>query len=900
MPIGPTSNTPKPLPPPPKPEPLPGLGAAIANVADTVKAGAAAKAPEKATAQAVKDGFDAAKTATTAPAIAGAVGGVGGALQDMAVKAKPPANLPPVVSGEDKAKQELEIQTVAKDRVGVEDAQKALKSETAAKGDELFDMADGKKDKPPHTEVKKNSDSQVEMLRHDDQGALLERTLATRGKDGAVTLDSASFEGGVNRREQSEVREDGGTRVQRAEWKSDTNEVRDLKSFDDLGKARDPGIKYTDNSVSKKDDTLQVEQYEQSGGAVSGSRTEYFQQKGDKGIDDKLEGHFDFDKPVDRADTYTYSIPATGADGKQPEAQYQRTQRFAQENYQTTSVVDTALKDEPRNIPGPGFGFTGRFYKDAVKAEPHNREDLTKIRDHNVKIGNERRFDANDAQEKGQPPKRWHTEWKNGPDELRTQTGVEGFPKATVVTDRKREGDTVSEKYAGKTFKPDSKDLNDLVDVGGESKHKYGQDGSLETSDLRRVNADGSKEEQHYKSTTEQTKDGLIHNESTESKFTTEGKTTTALKEDKSRVTKDNIELLGTKTTMTGPDGKQAVSSLDETGEKLTLSGPDGKDPRDVTDPAAFQNDADGQDLALKAATSSVETARSYVNHVGVKALDAMEYLQAKVGDVPLPKGVEKAFGMDRINDSLTEVRDARTGVKMASNALGAASGAMNLAAGIRSGNKGDIIAGALSTAWGAGNLVSDGMTVLDRIKGNNPYDKSFVDKLASPALESLGRSSSAGSAIVKTIEKMGGASRALGAIAGPGLDIFGGAMDIKKGIDGGHTGQIAKGAVGIAGGLLGGAAAIALSGPAAVIVAPLIGLGAGVIGSLIEAITDDKHQISELSIDDDGFEVKPPDYDAAAPAPPPEPTPEEKKAAEDKKYQEELEAYYSQPLMIS
>ncbi len=892
MAVGPVNrSTPLPPPPTPAPEEKPEVKSVASALAQGVAKAVDPKAvdPKVARPLEVKDGFDASAMGN---ALATVAKGVQGAKGDTKVEARPPANLPPVTSGEDKAKAELEIQTVAKDRTDVTEAQKTLKDETTRQGDDLFAMADGKKDVPANTEVKKNSDTQVELLRHDDDGKVTERTLATRGDNGAVTLDSASFKDGVNHREQSEVRGDGSTRVQRAEWKNDQNETGALKSFDEIGKSRDPMYGYSDSTVSTKDDTLTVEQYSQQGGAVSGNRTEYFQQKGDKGIDDKLEGHFDFDKPVDRADTYTYSIPAP-QDGKQAEPTYQRTQRFAQENYQTTSVVDTALKDETRHNVGRGGGsYTPRFYKDTVKNEPHNREDLEKVRDHNVKTGFEKRFDANEAQDKGQPPKRWYTEWKNGPDELRTQTGVEGFPKATVVTDKKREGDTVTEKFAGKTFKPDSKKMEDLVDVGGESSRQYGQDGSVERSDMKRVNADGSKEEAHYQSRTEQTKDGLVHHESTESKYTKEGKSSTALKEDTSRIDAEGIRLLGTKTTMTGDDGTQAISTLNEQGESLSISGPGGTDPRNVDDPALFDNNETARDLALKATTSSVDTVKAYVDHVGVKALDAMEFIQDKAGHTPLPPGVRNLFGIDPVRDSLTEVRDARTGTKMASNALGAASGAMNLAAGIRSGNKADIIAGALSTAWGAGNLVADGLTVLDRIKGNNPYDKSIVNKLASPALDALEGSSSTGSALARTVGKMGGASRALGAVAGPGLDIFNGAMDIKKGVDGGHTGQIAKGAVGIVGGAAGLGAAIALSGPAAVVVAPLIGIGTAIIGGIIEAVTDDKHQIAELDIDNDGFEVKPPDYDAAAPAPPPPPTPEEQKKEEAKERQQKTPAW--------
>lgn len=74
-------------------------------------------------------------------------------------------------------------------------------------------------------------------MHRDDRGGVLERTVASRGQDGAVTLDSATYANGVNTRDRMEVHAGGGTRVQHAEWKGEKNEAGGLESFDDIARA---------------------------------------------------------------------------------------------------------------------------------------------------------------------------------------------------------------------------------------------------------------------------------------------------------------------------------------------------------------------------------------------------------------------------------------------------------------------------------------------------------------------------------------------------------------------------------------------------------------------------------------------------------------------------------------
>ena len=814
------------------------LSTAAAAGGDPQVADAQAQAPQD-LAGAEKASGLAAAVASVASAVKAATGS---AAPDTEAKVEAPKGPPPPqmsISGEARAQQEVKLQTVGQSKTETEEAQKKLHAETNTQSSEIFDMADGKKDVPPHTEVKKNSDTEAELTRKNDAGDVVERTVATKDANGNVTLNSASFEAGRNTRDRLEANADGSTRVQHAEWPGDKagyrNEAADLKNFGDLDRDKNPELTYTDNRVYNEDGRLKTEQYSQAGGAVSASRTSFYEQKGGKDIDDKLEknDHFDFKQPVQRADTYSYSIPAPGADGQKGNPQYQRTQRFSQDNVQATSITNREL-DGHAKFAGEGAP---------------SREDLNRVSSEYQK-GKGENYDANDAQKTGQTPKQWLMEVKKDANSLDTQTFLEGQPKITTKTHTQVEGDTVTQTSEGRAFKPESK--GDIVDIKGESKSKYGKDGSLEAMDSTRHEPDGSDVEEHYSASKEATDKGLKLNESLESKRTKDGKTWGSKQEDASLLSAQGPQLLNSKNTLTNPDGRVAVSESGEGGSKLSVTGPGGQDPREVLDPKDLEGDPEARDLLLNASASTYGSISEFAKKGGVNALKAVQGLAQGVDDV-VPKNVSDILGADNVRNT---AQGLKGGVGTLAGAAGVASGVTNLISGIREKNVPDIMKGVLDTAVGGYDIYSGADALRKAFKGGTDLVATMGDDVAQAGgwLSKLpGASALAGSSAVS---KVAGALKGMGGVANVAGAVLGtvtGAMDIADGIKGGHQGQIVNGALSIAGGV-GGAvgaavAASAFGGPVGLAVGAVVG-GLIWLGQKISSlIHDDAHQIAKLEI---------------------------------------------------
>ncbi|GMU03890.1 hypothetical protein [Corallococcus caeni] len=831
----------------------------------------AAAAPQAAPVEArrpavVADGFDAKK-----PATGPELSGVGNAVKAAATAVRP-AGVPelrvglaatgaaPVerqtVSGEDKAKQAVELKTVGERRTETVDAQKALREKTAQEADKLFAMADGKEQVPEGASVKRLSDTQVELTRVNGQKEVVERSVATK-QDGAVVMDTAAYEDGVNKRDRLELKDDGSSLVERAEWKGDKNETADLKSFGDISQTKDKGLTYTRNAVhmepNKDGDRLITDAYSQADGGAQTSRTAYYQQKGGGSIDNKLKGPFDFDKPVDRADTYTYTIPPPGEDGSQGDVQYSRVQDFSQDNVKATSYVDRTL-DGHTHLAGSG---------------PHTMDELHKVRDEYGKGGGEN-WDA-DKTGDGRPPKRWTVDLQKGADRLDSQTFIEGYPDATIKTERTREGSTVKEKYEGKTF--EKADSSKRVPVSGESSTTYGQDGSIEKMDSKSREPDGADLEQHYNSSRKATDQGLELQESLETKRTKDDKTESALKEDTSLLSGEGAQLVNSRTTVTDADGRKGIHEVGKDGERMQLSGKGGADMRDVTDAEAFKDDEFGKVLLEQASIYTANTVNQYANSGGAQALNVLKGLSQDAGR--LPAKATEILGRDALSKGLNA---AQGGASALGGVASVVAGGMSLARGIRENNMPDIVKGVSDTANGAVNMYTGGKAFTEAIKNfknagalttttpptaakSMPWAKSLANPkvgnaITSTVLDSVkgmggigkvaGVTASAGSKALSALKAAGGAANVLGAVGGAA----GGVMDIVNGAKVNDGAQIAKGAVGIAGSLGGAVAVGAIGGPLGMAVGAGIGLLTFGFGKLMDLISDKPHKISELQID--------------------------------------------------
>lgn len=764
------------------------------------------------------------------------------------------------VSGEDRAKQEVDVKTVGDRRTEIEDAQKKLRDESTQKVDDLFAAADGKQRAPDGAEVKKLSDNEVELVRRNEKKEVTERTVATKGKDGNVTVDSASYAEGVNRRERVETGADGRSLVQQAQWKGDKSEADKLKSFGDIEKSRDAGVTYTRNEVSKKDNELNVEEFTQSDGAVTGSKTNFRQQKGDKGIDNKLEGPFDFKKPVDRADSYTYSIPAPGADGKQEHPHYNRTQYFSQDKVQATSSVDRTL-DGHTKYAGQG---------------PHTFEDFQKVREEYSKHGGEK-YDADDGTKKGKFPKRWLVEVQKDENSVDMQTFMEGAPKATTVTHRTRDGNQVKETYEGKAFIPGDK-KGGMGDVKGEASRTYAKDGSLEKMDAKGLEADGSTVENHYNSSRKPTDKGLELQESLETKRTgKDGKSESSLQENNSLLSSKGAQLVNSRNTVTNAEGRKAVHETGKDGEKMTLTGPGGKDPRNISNPDDLKEDMSGKDLLLQSSLLATKTASDYLKNGGASALGLLQAVSTDANKLPLGKAAN-VLGNETLRNGL---QGAKGLVGSAGGVVGIAAGGLQLAEGIRNNNLPNIFAGLTDVGLGAYDAYAGGRAFYDAIKGVSDMSTAGAAgkgaagsaddaaKLLGNWAKASGGMNKVGGAVTSSVlnsvkgmggmakvagvgaqalnafKALGGIANVAGAVAGTGLGI----KDIVDGAKGGDSHQIAKGAVSIAGSIGGAVAVGAIGGP----IGAGIGLGIGLltfgIGKIIDLAADREHQIAKLKV---------------------------------------------------
>ncbi|WP_434388947.1 hypothetical protein [Melittangium boletus] len=740
---------------------------------------------------------------------------------------------PPARSGEELAKDEVDVKTATDLRAQTEEAQATLKTEGTRQVDDLFAMAAGKVPPPTGTTVTQVSESEARLTRVDGTGAVLETTSASRGANGAFNLNTATYENGINTRDQVEFSAEGHSRVRHAEWASETNEATTLKPFEEFNAKRDAGLVYSDAQVRKEGDTLVSEDFSQAQGGVKGSKTFFLMGKGDGGIDDKLDGLFDYKKPVGRADTYSYSIPAPGADGSQGNPQYQRIQRFSQEKSQVTSFVDRDLDGHTR--------FAGQG--------PHNREDFEKVRAEYARGGGEN-YDADDGTKKGKTPKRWLAEVQKGPDAKETQTFLEGTPDATTTTRLSREGSTVKEHFEGKQFKPGSSDLGQ---VKGDATRTYAPDGSLEKMASANTEADGTEVKQNYGSRREQTDGGLLLNETLESSRTKDGQTYTSKKEDTSALSAEGAQLRSSRTTVTDPQGRQGVSSLTGDGQTFTLSGPGGVDPREVANLEALAQDEAGKELVTQAGISTVDTLQSYARSGGAQALKAFQGIAA---DSVLAAGGKAA---DVLGKGVLErgLQGAKGGAAALGGAAGVVAGGMQLAQGIRDHNVPSIFKGLADLGVGGLDLYSAGSSLYNTATKVSDLALDASDDVARLAGGWLGKatglsalaSTGVGAKVLGAVKGLGGAANVVGAVVGTGV----GVADIVNGVRQGDAAQIAKGAVSITGGIGGAVAAVAagsaFGGPIGAAVGAVVGLATFGITQIIDKFSDKEHKISGLKL---------------------------------------------------
>jgi hypothetical protein len=788
----------------------------------------------------VKDGFDLSQVKRAAVALK-AEGTR--APPDVVATAGPsgtegPAPTRQTLTAEQAAMKEVEIKTVATTQKETEEARARLHEETQNQVNNLFDMAAGKAPIPKNSEVKQTADNQAELVRRNEKGEVVERTVATRQPDGSVVLDSSTFDNGRNVRDRLEANADGGTYAQHAEWPGQ-NEAEGLKNFGDIDRSKDPNLVYTAQRVNHgPEGQLQIEKYSQAGGAVSGSKTSYHQES--LNIDDKLEGDFDRRKPVDTEETYSYSIPAPGPDGKQPNPQYQRTERFSQDQGRSGPIQATAVTN--RELNGH-VQFAGEG--------PHSRVELDKVRDEYAHGGDGRgeQYDADDAYKTGQTPKQWLLEKKTSDTTLDTQTFLEGQPKVSTITHTEVNGNTVKQTSKGTVLKPDGG--GDFADVEGASTTVYAQDGSIEHFNSASKEPDGTQAIDVYDSQREVTDRGLKLGERVSStRISPDGKTTKGEHVTQSLISGEGVQLLGARNTTTGPDGSSATTQVDSKGSRLSVTGPGGSDPREVRKPEDISDEA-LKDLATNSVVALNQQIAEFSANGGANAFRFVQGLSTpnEKGVVALSDRVTNAVGGERLAKVSQGIKGTATAV---GGVAGVTAGIAGIIEGAGSRNKAVIARGVFDTIGGAANLYETGEAFKNLFRGKS--DLAGAGKWVGGAAQGTGVAPAAGGS--SAVSKIGGALKGLGGAAnviGAAVGVATGAIDISEGVKGGHSGQVAKGALGVAGSVVGVAATVlagsAFGGPVGVAAGAIVG-GLILVGQkIIELIADDEHQISQQRI---------------------------------------------------
>ncbi|MDY7226673.1 hypothetical protein [Hyalangium rubrum] len=725
---------------------------------------------------------------------------------------------PPKLSGEDVAKEEVKLKTVKTMREGVEKSQETLKKETQKEVDDLFAMANGKKPVPEGMEVKKVGDDRVEVRRKDDKGNPSEFTVATRGKDGELTLNAASFKDGVNARDRIELKKDGSTLVENAQWKSDKSEAGSLKSLAELKDSRDPNVSYSSELVRKEGEKLHHDTVLMKDGGVAGSSTLYEQQpdkKRKEWIDKKLHGPFDWKKEVDRTTTMSYAIPPPGKDGKQEPPTFSKVHHFSQDNVTATSYVDRVLDGHTR--------FAGKG--------AHTVADFEKVRDEYKKGGGEK-WDANETSETA-PPKRWTVDLQTDNNTLKNQTFVEGYPDATVSTTKTRKGNEVKETYEGKTFNPNSgdKDASKLYDVKGETTKVYdAKHGTLAKLDSKITEPDGAQVEQRLEASSKETERGLETSQKLTAKRTKDGKSESTELQEKWLTSDAGEQLLHASGKVIDDKGREAIHEIGEDGEKMRIKSP-GQDARDVTDPEKL-GDVEKELMATAAATNADRVASSLANG-GAKSLELLKGVKEhRTGKNPKPGNGSPMPAANKLGGQGLEKlkKFGGPGLLGAGGVVGVVAGAMGLAQAVRQGNGLATGKGITDMVGGLATLGEAGAQVREALKNVNPDLKglSVVDRVKTNLFKASG----------------------VAGIVGAGAGIAGGIIDVIEGTNSKDKWQKVKGGVAI-GAAVGGLVAAAAGGPIGLAVGGLLAVGSFVVGKIMDAISDKPHKIAELTIDD-------------------------------------------------
>jgi len=775
-------------------------------------------------------------------------------------------------TGETRARDELDIQNAKESKDTVAAQQKQMDSDTRGQVDNLFKAAKDKKPPEGFEAVETNDPNRVEFVRKDKKGELTERISASRDDKNNVTLDTSS----VDPKSKQATREvvtssgpEGTTSSQKATWKPDKGQdLRNSPSIEDLKKSRDKSVSVEESSVSRDKGDLVTKTYKQGGGGVEGSETRFSQQKGEGGLDDKFKDKFNEDKPIDKVETKSYSIPPPGTKGpdkKPAEPTYTRTQTFSQgegsNEVQATSTASKSLKSDD--------GFK-------VDKGPRNSQDLEQV---SKKLQSKDGEDGEKFDGDKDSPKQWVLEKTDG-NKYTSQTFLEGQKDISVTTERIAKGNTVEETVKGKVFGTQGDKKGEPVEISSKSSRTYNDKGLLTSAQSESTGPDGVTTKQDYKRTEKVGPGGRLQvDERSNTTRTPPGGEPTKVTSERTRRASESgtLQLVNASKYVEGPDGSAQVRvSPDKTElyvngkpipegqegtlgkkEKALLDATRGEMAKELYSLATAPEPGSAKEELIKKPETAgdwKQAASSSKDALGLLQQGALARLEGGPegpgngsegpGNESGTEGASNESGTtpaSRLSRLARAAQVGSEGLGIVGNTIGALSAGADLVNNISQGNyvaavqnAADVGAGASGIAQGV-NSIRNGSSLAAGIEGAGGQLGGLAGLRAASTTASGFRTALAAGG------KLGVAGAALGVVAG-GMDVVGGIKD-------GDGWQVAKGGVSIAGAIGAGVAVGAIGGPVGAGVGLAIGLGVYGAGKLFDKLSDKDHQIADVKI---------------------------------------------------
>ncbi|MFY2563647.1 hypothetical protein ACN469_38995 [Corallococcus terminator] len=382
---------------------------------------------------------------------------------------------PEFITAKDAALQkEVDLNTVGEERAQLEGDRQTLITQASEQKKLITDMAARPpQELPPGVSVERDeAKNTLTLVKKDEQGNVLERMTSHQG-GGAVATTRYDREKGVAA--QTLLANNGDAAViENNSWKIDPKAADPgLPDVKELLARNEPDATSTRTELKKVSGNKHFDEFfvatttsQDAKTGLTQTEKHYGTQKDKDGIKDELDERFDKKRPIDKVDIKTVHVPPPGAkdpEGKLVKASVVTGTSYSQDNVRLTSS-QSRFVDSPANKKNPPGALVS--------------------------------YVLDDARNNDKTPKTWTLE-SSKPNELDTQTFIEGKKDLSVVTRRTLQGEQVVETTTGKSPNPSGK--GKPVDVSGNSTRTYDNQGQVTSAHSEQVDATGARSVADYK-----------------------------------------------------------------------------------------------------------------------------------------------------------------------------------------------------------------------------------------------------------------------------------------------------------------------------------------------------------------------------------------------------------------